>query len=136
PGHAVVDLEDRRSSGSHNPPAFLDQFPIVRCVLDDAVSVDEIEGVVRIWKVFAVRLTQIRAEALLREVLLRERNCRRGQIDTGDLGAGLREAHQIDSGATADLEHALATVRVEIDHPGQVMELLEMILVESREEAG
>src|SRR5438045_3845647 len=43
PGHAVVDLEDCRSSGSHNTPAFLDQFPIVRGVLDDAVSVDEIE---------------------------------------------------------------------------------------------
>ena len=53
----------------------------------------------------AVRLAQIRFEALLREVLARQRDGRRARFDAADDGAALREPHQVGAGAAADVEH-------------------------------
>ena len=78
---------------------------------------------------------KIRLQPLLREILARQRDRGRRQIDAGDDRAAARETHQIGAGAAADFEHAPAAVAVEVDEPQQVVQLLEMILIEIGEEA-
>ena len=95
---------------------------------------DEIEGVVGKRQVLAVGLAQIGLEPLLREVLARQRDRRRGQIDAGDERAASGEPDEIGAGAAADVEHALAAIAVEVDQPQQMVQLLEVVLIEVGEE--
>ena len=73
-------------------------------------------------------------QPLLREVLPRQRDRRRRQVDAGDDGAALGEPDEIGAGAAADVEHAAAAIPVEVDQPQQVVQLLEVVLVEIGEE--
>jgi hypothetical protein len=43
--------------------------------------------------------------------------------------------HEVDAGAAPDIEHAAAFGSVELHQPPKVMQLLEVVLVEIREEA-
>ena len=60
------------------------QPPVVGGVLHDAMRVDEIERVVGKRQPLAVGFAQVRLEALLREILTRQRDRRRRQVDAGD----------------------------------------------------
>ena len=95
----------------------------------------QIERVVGERQVLAVGLAQIRLQPLLREVLPRQRDGRRRQVDAGDDGAAPGEADEIGAGAAADVEHAAAAIAVEVDQPQQMVQLLEVILIEIGEEA-
>jgi hypothetical protein len=46
------------------------------------------------------------------------------------------EAHEVDAGAAAHIEHAPAGVPVEVDKREQVVQFVEVVLVEIREETG
>ena len=80
---------------------------------------------------FAVGNAKLAAKALLFEVGASEIDGRRGDIHTGDLGAALCEASEVDAPATADLKNATASISVEVN---QMMELLEMIPIQVIEE--
>ena len=85
---------------------------------------------------FTVGFTQIPLQPLLLEVLARERDRRRREIDARDQGASLGKAREIGARPASNFEHTATGVAIEADEAKQVMELLEVILVEIGEEAG
>src|SRR5688500_17778522 len=80
PGDAVVDLEDRFPSGFQHAPALADQGLRLCGVLDDTVRVDQVERLAGKWQVFAIRLAEIRLQALMLKVAARQRDGRRREI--------------------------------------------------------
>src|SRR5204863_8250908 len=72
PRYAVVDLKNGSSSRSEDAPAFVDEPLRVRCVLDDAVRVHQVERARRKGQLLAVFDSQIAANALLVEVRPRQ----------------------------------------------------------------
>ena len=98
------------------------------------MGIHEVERLVGERQVLAVGLAQIRVEPLLPEVLARERDRGRREIDAGHVGAPLGEPDEVRPGAAADFEHALSTVAVEVDQLRQVMQLFEVVLIEIGEE--
>ena len=80
PRDAVVDLEHGELPGREHAAALLDQPLVVGRVLHDAMRVDEIERVVGKRQLLAVGFAQVGLQALLREILARQR---RSQTTTG-----------------------------------------------------
>jgi hypothetical protein len=68
------------------------------------------------------------------EILPCQVDGRRGQIDAGDTRAAPREPHQVGPDAAADLEDALARKAVEVHEQGQVVQLVEAVVLEIVEE--
>lgn len=136
PGDAVVYLEDGLAARPEHAAALLDEPLRIRRVLHDPVGVDEIECAVGKRQSLAVGLLQIPLQPPLLEVLSRERDRRRRQIDAGDQRATLRKAGEIGARPTPDFEHAATGVAIEVDEAEQVMEFFEVILVQIGEEAG
>src|SRR5262245_25282305 len=106
----------------------------MRRVLDDAVSVKQIERVVRKWQPLSVGLPKVAAKPLLLEVRSRQRDRRRREVHAGNDRATLGESRKIGSRTTSDFQDLPAGIAVEIDEPEQMVELFKMVLIEIGEE--
>src|ERR1700704_4174964 len=73
-------------------------------------------------------------EALLLEIRARQNDRRRSEVDTGDVGAALREPGEIDAGAAAHFDHPAPAPAVKVHEVNQMVELFEMVLIEIVEE--
>jgi len=135
PRHPVVDLENRVAARLEDAPALGDEALRVRRVLDDAVRVDQIEGLVRKRQVLSAGDLKVAGQPLLLKIGFGELDGGRGHIDPARQGASAREPRQIDGGAAAHLEDPLPRVSVEANESRQVMEFLEVVLVEVVEES-
>lgn len=135
PRHAVVDLEYRLTAGSEYSAAFLDQPLRVRGVLDDAVSVHEVESVVGKRQVFSVGDAKFSLESQLLEVGSGQCNSRGGEIDTGNRSTSSGKPREVYARAAADLKDGSIVVGVEPDELRQVMELFKVVLLEVIKEA-
>ena len=120
--------------GLEHAPALLHERAIPAGVLHDAVGIHEVERLVGERQLLAVGLAQIRGQPLLPEVLSRERDRGRREIDARHVGAPFGEPDEVRPGAAADFEDALSTVAIEVDQPRQVVQLFEMVLIEIGEE--
>ena len=134
PRDAVVHLKDRLPTGLQHAAAFLHQPFRVARVLNHSVRIHQIERVVRERQRLAVRDAQIGAKPLLLEIGRGQRNRRPREIDARDVGAAPGETGQIHACATADFEHQSAAIPVEVDEPGQMMQLFEVVVIEIVEE--
>ena len=83
----------------------------------------------------AVRFAELALEPLLLEVLARQLDRRRGEVDARDDRAAARKARQVGAGAAAHFEHPFAAPSVEVDQPQEVMQFFEVILIEIAEES-
>ena len=99
------------------------------------MRVDQIERVVGKWQVLAVGFAQIGLQPLLLEVLPRQRDRGRRQIDARDDRAAAREPRQIRPGAASHFEHPPPGIPLEVDESQQMVQLLEVVLIEIGEEA-
>ena len=135
PRDAVIHLKHRLATGLQNSAAFVDKLLRVRGVLDDAVGIYQIEGRVGKRELFAVCFAKIGLQFLLFEILLRESNRRRRQIDAGHDGSATGKSHEIGAGAATHFEHLTAGVAVEVHQTKQVMKFFEMVLLEIGEES-
>ena len=72
----------------------------------------------------------------MREVLRRERDGRRREVDARDARAVARETDEIGAGAASDLEHPAAAVLIERHQPRQMVQLFEMVLLEIGKKSG
>ena len=122
--------------GRKDAAALAHERAIVGRVLHDAVRVDEIERSLAKRQRLAVGDGEACRQLLEREILRRQRDRRRREVDAGDHRAVSREANQIGAGAASDLEHAAAAILIERHETRQMMQLLEVILLEIGEEAG
>ena len=120
--------------GFKHTAALGDQPLVVGGVLHDTMRVYEVERVVGERQLLAVRFAEIGIEFLVGEVLPRQRDGRRRQIDAGHDRAALGEADEIRAGAAPDLEHPLSPIPVELDEPKKVVQLFEVVLIEIGEE--
>ena len=130
----LYDLEHRGAARLEHAPALLHQRAIPAGVLHDTVGIHEVERLVGERQMLAVGLAQIRGQPLLPEVLSRERDRGRREIDTRHVGAAFGKPYQVRPGAAADFEDALSTVAVEVDQLRQVVQLFEVVLIEIGEE--
>src|SRR4051794_32305739 len=74
-------------------------------------------------------------EALLREILLGQRDGRCREIDAGHTASAFRKAREVHPGTAADFEHLFIPPALEVDEPQEVVEFFEMILIQIVEEA-
>lgn len=135
PRDAVIYLKNRFATRLQNAPALVDELLRVGRVLDDAVGVYQIEGTVGKWKPFSVCFTEVGFQPLLFEILSRECDCRRRQIDAGDDRSAACEPRQVGPRATPDLEHLTTRIAVKVHQSKQVMKFFEMVLIEIGKES-
>ena len=100
------------------------------------MRVDEIERSLPERQRLAIRDDQLCRQLLEREVLRRERDRGRCEVDAGGPGAMTYERDQIGAGAASDLQNAAPAELIERHEPRQMVQLLEVILLEIGEEAG
>jgi hypothetical protein len=135
PRDAVIHLKHGLAAGLQDPPALVDELLRVRRVLHNAVGIYQIERLVGKWKPFSVCFAKIRLQPLLFEILLRQRDCRRREIDARDGRTTAGEPRQIRARAATHLQNLTARIAVEGDETKQVVKFFEMILIEIGEES-
>src|SRR5688572_3699304 len=117
-------MKDRRSTRPEYAPALAHERAIVRCVLPDAVRVDEFERALPERQRLPVGDGKARRELLEREILGRQCDRRGRDVDASDLRPLARETHEIGAGTASDFEHAAPADLVEWHQARQMVQLL------------
>ena len=134
PRDPVVDHENRLAFRLQHPPALLDHEPGVRGVLQNAVTVDDVERGVLERERLSVSELQLHRDLGEARVLPRQPERGPGEIDPGNQRTPLGEADEVGPDPAADLEERFSPEAFEIDETGEVAELVEPVLVEIGEE--
>jgi len=99
------------------------------------VRVDQVEGRLRKRQLLGVGDVKLARQPLLGKIRPSEPDGRRSDIDSEGPRPTAGESRKIDTRTAADLEHGAPTVAAEVDQPGQMVKLLEMVLLKIIEEA-
>ena len=103
PGNSVVRLKHRQPARPEDAPALGDHLPVVRRILHHAVRVHEIERFVPERQRFALSDGHSSLEALLRQILARERRGARCGVDAGHARAAAGKANHLNSRTATDV---------------------------------
>ena len=96
PGHPVVHLKHRQPPGPQDAPALGHDAAIVGRILHDPVRVDEVERVVGERERLGVGGRDAGREALLDEILTRQRGRVVRQVEADDPGPTPGEPHHLN----------------------------------------
>ena len=132
PRQSVVGLKNGLPARSQHATALLHQASAVCCVLDDSVSVDQVERPFRKRQSLPVSDQKVGVQRPLSKVRLGEPDGRIGNVDTRDPSIVLRKPNQVGSCPAPDFQDPPTRVLGKRNQAQEMMQLVEMVLVEIR----
>jgi hypothetical protein len=103
-------LKNRLSAGFHDPMTLFDQTAPIRCVLHDAVCVNEVERTLTKWQPLSVCHNEVRVQPALPKIRSCEPDGRIGYVYTRHDRAVLRKPDQICSRSASHFKHTPASI--------------------------